>query len=235
MRRKYPAFLPGKELGAAHFEPLIACELSQEEIEEALAPLWALAAKRRWANLVELSEVKEQVKTKRSKQPWQLAETWGGRINWNHPEESQAAAGWIILRNLERGRQAWRSYRRPYGGLLAGRAEDFLRALRLACIFEKGLDENEQEGKRHILGLIIVLLGNRDLDALGREAIGGSSIGAKGSAKLLAISHGLNSPNQSGWIRADLSTIQTLTAKLEKSLSETQREGIRLWNKKLTT
>lgn len=119
-------------------------------------------------------------------------------------------------------------------GLRSRSPESFIRALQLACAFEGSLEENLKEGERHLLALVILLLGRRDLDALGREAIGGASIGSTGPDKLLAISHGIKSSDGKGWIRADLPTVRAISQRLEKSLPHQQQTRINFWRKKLS-
>ena len=233
MRRKHPAFLPGKELGEIHFEPFAAAEASPETLWVETAPLWEMAGEKGWID--DTSRIKEELSRKQVKTAWGIASTWGPRLNWTRAEESGAVAGWITLRNLDRDRQIWRSCRRPCGGLRRGNTEDFRRALRLACAFEKELPENEQEGERHLLALTLLLLGRKEqeLEALGREALGSSSIGATGPDKLLVISHGIQTSGGTKWARADLETIRRLSARLEKGLSDAQQSGITEWRRKL--
>lgn len=233
MKRKHPAFVPGKELGAPHFEPFAAADLQESEIAEGTKALWELAHAKGWGTPTEIEKAANAVAKKRTKEVWSHAERWGAKINWNRPEEGPAAAGWILLRNIERSRQIWRSFRRPYAGLRSNQPAEFRKALRMACAFEKGLEPSLREGERHLLALTILLLERKDLDALGREILGGASIGAKGPDKLLVISHGIKSGVGEGWIRADLETVRALARRLEKSLSPAQKDGITRWRRKL--
>jgi hypothetical protein len=234
--RKYPALLPGKELGAAHFEPFTAAELSETQLAEALAPLWKLATERRWAEKGLIDAAQEKCAKKQTKEAWDIAQGWGVKINWTQPQESHAAAGWILLRNLDRARQIWKGFRRPYYGLRQATVKEFQRALQLACAFEKNLPEADREGERHLLALTILLLERKDLDALGRETLGATSMrtAAQGTDKLLVVTHGLLTAEGNKWVRADLETIRALAARLEKSLSKSQQRGITAWRQRLS-